>query len=61
MYAAFSHIPIFRIFQVTGAMLGTGDTTVERRGVFEDVYRPRRGDKQYLQSEIKEESVSKSL
>lgn len=42
-------------------MLGTGDTTVKRRGVFEGVYRPRRGDQQYLHNEIREESISKSL
>lgn len=61
MYATFSRIHTFNIFQMTGTMLGTGDTTVKRHGIFRDVYRPLRGDKQHLQSKVKEESISKSL
>lgn len=61
MYATFSHIRIFNTFQMTGTMLGTGHTTVKTHGIFQDVYRPLREDRQYLQSEIKEESKAKSL
>ena len=46
---------------MTDPGLGTGHITVKTHGIFQDVYRPLRGDKQYLHSEIKEESKSKSL
>lgn len=69
MYAAFSHptglLIFFSIFQVTSTMLGTRDTTVKRHGIFflQDVYRSLAGREAIFmnQSEIKEESISKSL
>lgn len=61
MYATFSHIRIFNTYQMTGTMLGTGHTTVKTHAIFQDVHRPLRGNRQYLQSEIKEESKAKSL
>lgn len=39
MYAIFSHIPIFTIFQMMSTILGTGDTTI-KKCIFQDVYRP---------------------